>query len=179
MCYCKTGEHTVLLYLSAENKSFITDMANWKKWPILFFCSIPYEHQGPLLLTWFNFNPSMDKKSHAQWSVEWNYLSIPKLQRCNRLCTLCYCALLSLHWRHNDQDGVSNHQPHRCLLNRLFRRRENIKAPRHWPLCGEFTGTGEFPTQRASYAENVSIWWRHHVSCMMFTYGLMWFIHRW
>ena len=38
----------------------------------------------------------------------------------------------------------------------------NIKAPRHWPLCGEFTGTGEFPAQRASYAENVSIWWRHH-----------------
>ena len=22
--------------------------------------------------------------------------------------------------------------------------------------------TGEFPTQRASNAENVSIWWRHH-----------------
>ena len=31
------------------------------------------------------------------------------------------------------------------------------------PLCGEITGTGEFPAQRASYAENVSIWWRHHV----------------
>ena len=29
----------------------------------------------------------------------------------------------SLQWRHNDQDGVSNHQPHGCLLNRLFRRR--------------------------------------------------------
>ena len=27
-------------------------------------------------------------------------------------------------------------------------------------FCGEFTG--EFPAQRASYAENVSIWWRHH-----------------
>ena len=39
----------------------------------------------------------------------------------------------------------------------------NIKVPRHWPLCGEFTGTGEFPAQRASNAENVSIWWRHHV----------------
>ena len=36
--------------------------------------------------------------------------------------------------------------------------KENIKAPRHWPLCGEFTGTGEFPAQRDSYAENVSIW---------------------
>ena len=29
----------------------------------------------------------------------------------------------SLHWRHNDHDGVSNHQPHGCSLNRLFRRR--------------------------------------------------------
>ena len=28
-----------------------------------------------------------------------------------------------LQWRHNDHDGVSNHQPHGCLLNRLFRRR--------------------------------------------------------
>ena len=40
--------------------------------------------------------------------------------------------------------------------------KENIKAPRHWPLCGEFTGTGEFPAQRASNAENVPIWLRHH-----------------
>ena len=39
-----------------------------------------------------------------------------------------------------------------------------MKAPRHWTLCGEFTGT--FPAQRASYAENVSIWWRHHDVCM-------------
>ena len=26
-----------------------------------------------------------------------------------------------LQWRHNGRDGVSNHQPHDCLLNRLFR----------------------------------------------------------
>ena len=38
------------------------------------------------------------------------------------------------------------------------------QTPRHWPLCGEFTGTGEFPAQMASKAENVSIWWRHHGS---------------
>ena len=30
---------------------------------------------------------------------------------------------LSLQWRHNDHDGVSNHQPHGCLPNRLFRHR--------------------------------------------------------
>ena len=29
----------------------------------------------------------------------------------------------TLQWRHNDHDGVSNHQPHGCLLNRLFSRR--------------------------------------------------------
>ena len=34
---------------------------------------------------------------------------------------------------------------------------DQIKAPRHWPLCGEIAGTGEFPAQRASYAENVFI----------------------
>ena len=33
------------------------------------------------------------------------------------------CLTDSLHWRHNDHDSVSNHQPHGCLLNRLFRRR--------------------------------------------------------
>ena len=46
-----------------------------------------------------------------------------------------------LQWRHCERDGVSNHQSHDCLLNRLFEAqiKENIKAPRHWPLCGEFT----------------------------------------
>ena len=29
----------------------------------------------------------------------------------------------TLHWRHNYHDGVSNHQPHGCILNGLFRRR--------------------------------------------------------
>ena len=29
----------------------------------------------------------------------------------------------SLQWRHNGRDGVSNHQTHLCLLNRLFMRR--------------------------------------------------------
>ena len=29
----------------------------------------------------------------------------------------------TLQWRHDGPDGVSNHQPHECLLKRLFRRR--------------------------------------------------------
>ena len=53
----------------------------------------------------------------------------------------------TLQWRHNKRDGVSSHQPHDCLLNRLFKAqiKENIKAPHHWPLWGEFTGDGGFP----------------------------------
>ena len=44
----------------------------------------------------------------------------------------------------------------------VYSGKENVKAPRHWPLCREFTGAGEFPAQRASNAEKVSICWRHH-----------------
>ena len=38
-------------------------------------------------------------------------------------CPECRCSEYTLHWRDNEHDGVSNHQPHGCLLNRLFRRR--------------------------------------------------------
>ena len=59
---------------------------------------------------------------------------------------------------------VSNHQPHECLLNRLFRRKSRkISKLRVTGLCeGNSPVTGEFPSQRASNAEYVSIWWRHH-----------------
>ena len=40
--------------------------------------------------------------------------------------------------------------------------KENIKAPRHGPSWGEFTGSRWIPAQSASNAEKVPIWWRHH-----------------
>ena len=70
----------------------------------------------------------------------------------------------TLQWRHNGHDGASNHQPHHCLLNRLFRRRSKKTSK----LCvtglcaGNSPVTGEFHGQMASNAENVSIWWHHH-----------------
>ena len=71
---------------------------------------------------------------------------------------------MALRWRHNGHDGVSNHQPNECLLNRLFRRRSKKPSKlRVTGLCvGNSSGTGEFPAQMASNAENVPIWWRHH-----------------
>ena len=71
---------------------------------------------------------------------------------------------VTLQWCHNGYHGVSNHQPHHCLLNRLFRRRsKKISKPRLTSRCaGNSSVTGEFSVQMASKAENVSIWWRHH-----------------
>ena len=63
-----------------------------------------------------------------------------------------YRKLVSLRWRHNGRDGVSNHQPHDFLLNRLFRRRSKkhqsfvslafvagihrrpVNSPHKWPV---------------------------------------------
>ena len=53
-----------------------------------------------------------------------------------------------LQWRHNGRDSLSNHQPHHCLLNRLFRRRSKkhqssaprrihrgpVNSPHKWPV---------------------------------------------
>ena len=72
----------------------------------------------------------------------------------------------TLQWRHDGHDGVSNHQPHDCLLSRLFRSRS--KKTSELRVTGLYVGnsqvTGEFPAQMASNAENFSIWWRHHVT---------------
>ena len=79
-------------------------------------------------------------------------------------------SLYSLQWHHNGCDGISNHQPHRCLLNRLFRRR----SKKSWKLrvtglCeGNSLVTGEFPAKRASKAENVSIFDDVIMSCLIF-----------
>ena len=60
---------------------------------------------------------------------------------------------LSLQWRHNGRDGVSNHQPHHYLLNRLFKNRSKKTS--------KLLATG-LCAQMASNVENVSIWWRHY-----------------
>ena len=71
---------------------------------------------------------------------------------------------MPLLWRYNERDGVSNHQPRNCLLNRLFRGRpKKAFKLRVTGLCeGNSPVNCEFLAQKASSAENVSISWRHH-----------------
>ena len=68
-------------------------------------------------------------------------------------------SIASFHWHHNEDDGVSNHQPLDCLLNRLFSRRskKTSKLRVIGPCVGNSPVTGEFLAQRASNAENASI----------------------
>ena len=72
----------------------------------------------------------------------------------------CYNATsnnkqFALQWCHNGCYSVSNHQPHDCLLNRLFRRRS--KKTSKLRVTGLYAGnspeTSEFPAQMASNAE--------------------------
>ena len=79
----------------------------------------------------------------------------------------------ALQWRHNERDSVSNHQPHDCLLSRLFRRRSKKTSKlRVTGFCaGNSPGTGEFSAQMASNAESVSIWWRQHAYTNEYTEG--------
>ena len=91
------------------------------------------------------------------------------------------CLLLhtnKLQWRHNGQDDVSNHQPHDCILSRIFRRRSKKISKLHVTgLCmGNSSLAGEVPAQMASNTENVSIWWRHHDQVLLThsnTWGLL------
>ena len=71
---------------------------------------------------------------------------------------------------HDGCDGVSNRQPHDCLLNRSFRcRSKKTSKLRVTGLCERNSPViGEFPAQKANNAENVSIWWRHHVEIEIF-----------
>ena len=57
---------------------------------------------------------------------------------------------VTLQWRHNEHDNVSNHRRLDCSLNRLFRRRSKKKSKlRVTGLCvGNSPVTGEFPAHK-------------------------------
>ena len=69
---------------------------------VLFCFDIGRIYLWPLLLTWFNFNPSMDKWLHPLYCVGWTHLSFPKLQRCpcswSLLLVQHYPYILQIYW---------------------------------------------------------------------------------
>ena len=107
----------------------------------------------------------------SSYSYDILLLKCPLYRQCFALAghsewwSLRRIRFLSLQRRHNGRYGVSTNRHHECLLNRLFRHQpKKTSKLRVTGLCeGNSSVTGEFPAhiQRASNAENVSIWWRH------------------
>ena len=83
------------------------------------------------------------------YKVVWDHACSESWNVTNIICTV------TLQWRHDERDGVPNHQRPDCIPNRLFRRRsEKTPKRRVTSLCeGNSPMTGEFPAQRASNAE--------------------------
>ena len=97
---------------------------------------------------------------HRQINATW--LSGPRVHAPLHNCRPLH--YLTSQWRHNERDDVSDHRRLGCLLDRLLR--PNSKKTSNLRVTGVSEGnspvTDELPTQRASDAENVSIWCRHH-----------------
>ena len=91
---------------------------------------------------------------------------------------LLYLTVIThpLQWRHNDRDGVSNHQPHDCLLKRLFRRRsKKISKLRVVDPCvaGEFPHKGPATRKTSSWRSNLITikFCRYQASTMFLVYA--------
>ena len=123
-----------------------------------------------LMRTGFGGHYSCPQPSMHRWSTLTRYY----LNQCGDRSAVWFVLQISWRlpitdvgqWRHNERDGVSNYRRDDCLLNLLFARRSkktlNLCVTR---LCsGNSPVTNEFPTQRASNAENVTISWHHDAS---------------
>ena len=96
----------------------------------------------------FSFKNMYLKMSSAKW---WRFcLGLNVLPRRISQASLVSVSLhllgrllIPLHWRHNDHDGVSNHQPYGCLLNRLFRSRS--KKTSKFRVTGLYAGSSLGP----------------------------------
>ena len=102
--------------------------------------------------------------SQMKFHCYWRLWTISPRVSCHVSLLSFFNRLYPLQWRHNEHDGVSNHQPHDCLLTSLFRRRskKTSKLRVSGLRVGNSPVNGEFLAQRTSNVEIASIWWRHH-----------------
>ena len=128
-------------------------------------CRITQNISGSQLT--FSVSPGNIQGNYVQlWQV-WLLSDGSSYLSCSRVIINCVLWLSQkvlmkpLQWRHNEHYGVSHHQRLDCLLNRLFMRRSKKTSNlRVTGLCeGNSPVTGGFSAQRASNAENVTIWW--------------------
>ena len=148
---------TLPLYLSFGLERCVNDIEPGNQTKVAFdrkitplsHVSLPYPHPRNVTVCSQYVHRSVTRRPLRRWYCRYS---------------LGNMAQITLQWRHNGNDSVSNHQPHDCLLNCLFRRRwKKTSKLRVTGLCVVNSSViGEFSAQMASNGENVSIWWRHN-----------------
>ena len=109
-------------------------------------------------------------RSHKYTATSWQNHN--KTKHIRVMCTfygIC-CVVATLEWRHNGRDSVSNHQPHDCLLNRLFRRRPKktsklhvtglcagpVNSPHKWPVTRKMFPFDDVIMSKQRYIQYIS-----------------------
>ena len=83
-----------------------------------------FNQRGQLLISIGLENSLAPNRGTRQWNrINYLQLEIQRQQNTTKQKIFWWICSMSLWWRHNNYDSVSNHQPHECLLNRLIRRR--------------------------------------------------------
>ena len=166
-CYTMTLLYLFILCVHVSYVSLFSNCIHFYVFPYLFYIILLQ-----FIKTLYKLTPCfilLDKLFQSSICIELKimlFLSNRSVVKCGPVMT----RIFSLQWRHNGRDGVPNHQPPDYLVNGLFRRR----SKKTWKfrvtgLCAwNSPGTGEFPAQMTSNAENVSIWWRHHVKHVLY-----------
>ena len=95
----------------------------------------------------WNFKDTLWNAAQNILPIHWKMMILYNVEHLRDLRFKSSLAFLTLQWRHNERDGDSKHQPHECLLKRLFgQRSKKISKLRVTGLCeGNSPVTGEFP----------------------------------
>ena len=89
--------------------------------------------------------------------------------------------IIPLQWCHHECTCMSNNWHLLCFLNRSFRRRsKKISKLRVTGPCEENPlVTSGFPSQRPTYAENISVWWCQHALTLKYCRLLKFSMMKW
>ena len=101
----------------AIHNSDVTWPADHRQFDSLFkFATRMNSNASPLsiLLALYNVNPPVTGGPAQKGPA------MPEVLPCHAVAMHLLQSNITLQWRHNERDGVSNHQPHNCLQNRLF-----------------------------------------------------------
>ena len=142
----KVGVRKYKNYIMTTSQSIVAPKVNGNSIVYTIVCSgsqrRKYQSSVLMGLCEKNHRSLMDSKQ-GQWCGKRFYVLTSSCNHKINFYIIGYmeqCAIVALRWRHNGRDV-------RLFTQQFIRApiKENIKAPRHWPLYGEFTGDRWIP----------------------------------